>query len=61
MLEHPTDILELLDPLLENPYHLFEQLPLILENTHFIRTFPGLLEQSDNLLEIRHLILIVSF
>ena len=58
ILELPADILEVLDPLLEDPRHLFEHRRLILEDRCFIRTFPGLLEHLANLLENAYLIFI---
>jgi len=51
-LEHPGGILEVLECLLEDPDHLFEHRPLILEVPRFIRTFMGLLEHRANLLEV---------
>ncbi|MGA4517249.1 hypothetical protein ACPA0F_08170 [Solibacillus silvestris] len=61
ILEHPADILEVLDRLLEDPGYLFEHRRLILEVRCFIRTFLGLLEHLANLLENAYLIFIGRF
>jgi len=53
LLEHLTNLLEVLECLLEDPDPLFEHRPLILEVPCFISTFTGLLEHHANLLENR--------